>query len=258
MLFGGTSFLKTILIERETAFGAEGHLVVNGRGDPAPAANRIEGMLRPLKQLLLVRHGESASNAGLVTEGHGTYPLTELGHKQAKRFADIWPWLPEFIVHSRYTRARQTAAPFLDRYRDVPREEWGNVHEFTLLCPDRYNGTTFDERSPHVKAYWERSDPMFCDGPGAETFTEFIARVKQLFQDTAYMRENTIVVFTHGTFMQAALYSLLAGAPESPKDMAAFHRFTAGFPVPNLGVMMFHNNEEEGIWSAGRMLTDLV
>jgi broad specificity phosphatase PhoE len=215
--------------------------------------------------LYLVRHGESVSNAGLVTEGHGIYPLTDHGQDQARRFSETWGRAPMLIVTSKFTRAKQTSEPFRARYKESPTDIW-DVQEFTQLSPDKYPGTTHAERMPKVNAYWKRNDPHFCDGPGAESFAGFIKRVGKMF-DLAGMRLKAhlgekfapeIVVFTHGTFMQAALFSVLNGVPQTMEAMDRFHAYHHGLPIPNLAVMTFHFNkwrefEFGGAWSVGRM-----
>jgi len=207
-----------------------------------------------MKRLFLVRHGESASNAGLVTASHSEVHITEKGQEQAKHLANLWGDKPDLIVTSPFIRTQQTAVPFRERHPSVPHEEW-TVQEFTQLAPGRYNGTTHTDRLPHVREYWERNDARYCDGAGAESFEVFSYRVERLF-DRASVRFNEglkeIAVFTHGTFMQAALYSrLIVGGLE---DMAAFYQFSKGLPIPNTAVMSF-NFVGDGRWTMGPMWT---
>src|SRR5271170_2253647 len=127
------------------------------------------------RQLYLVRHAESASNAGLLTEQPGTYPITAQGQAQAERFAASWGEPPDLIVTSPYVRTQMTAEPFRKRFPDVPHEIW-QVQEWTFLCPDHYKGTTFESRKPHVRKFWERNDPAYRDGSGAESFLDLFFR----------------------------------------------------------------------------------
>lgn len=178
-------------------------------------------------RVLLVRHGESVANAGGRTADHILNPLTELGHTQAREFADRLDCKPTLFVVSPFQRARQTAEPLRERFPEVPVEEWP-IHEFTFLEPSRYSNTTEEERHPHVKAYWERQDPGFADGPGAESFSQFLDRARKAIRRLAEANPGgCIVVFTHGFFMQAFRLALLfpdATDAELRSDFLRFHR----------------------------------
>ena len=58
----------------------------------------------------LIRHGESASNAGLPTTGNGEVPLTALGQRQARDVADRVQRQPDLLVVSSFLRARHRPA----------------------------------------------------------------------------------------------------------------------------------------------------
>lgn len=75
-----------------------------------------------MKRLLIIRHGDASWEANNDAERN----LTERGRRQAidalaliKRLKI----LPERIITSTYTRAQQTALPFLEAFPDVPAEE---------------------------------------------------------------------------------------------------------------------------------------
>jgi broad specificity phosphatase PhoE len=210
-----------------------------------------------MKKLFLVRHAESASNAGLKTEHPVTVPITPFGQEQAKRFTNLWGGKeerPELVVTSRFIRTQQTAAPFLAKYPNVPHEEWA-VEEITQLCPKKYSGTTHYDRTPFVQSYWSRADPHYVDGDGAESFQQFANRVAGLFEKVMARRESYIVVFTHGGFMQGAVYHTLLGRPWSSEDMKAFHTFQKGFPIDNVATLSFRYDGTFGDhgWSVARL-----
>jgi broad specificity phosphatase PhoE len=195
-------------------------------------------------KLFLVRHGESASNAGLVTEGPVENPITEKGRGEAQTLANLWGGRPDLIVTSPFIRTQQTSEPLRALHPEVPHEEWA-VQEFTQLAPCRYKGTTHADRGPRVREYWERNDALYNDGAGAESFKDFRHRVERLF-DRAAVRFDAgfkeIAVFTHATFMQAALYSRLK--INGLDNMSDFYRFSQGLPVPNVGAMCFQYEVE--------------
>jgi 2,3-bisphosphoglycerate-dependent phosphoglycerate mutase len=176
-------------------------------------------------KVLLVRHGQSLANAGGIPPDHITNPLTELGHAQAKSFAESFPSDPTLFLVSPFLRARQTSEPLRQRFSTIPVEEWP-IHEFHYLEPERHNGTSEEQQIPHMETYWKRGDPEYFDGPGAESFTAFLDRTRDTMKRLA--RLNTggcIVLFTHGFVMQA--FRLLSLFPDATDQqlMSNFRRF---------------------------------
>ena len=188
------------------------------------------------KKIRFLRHAESAANAGLPTSDPGGIPLTENGKKAAERTALEYDGeIPELIVVSPFLRARQTAEPFIARFRDAKVETWP-VQEFTYLCPEKCVGTTYTERKPMVEAYWHDASPAYVDGPQAESFEEFIARVMEALDRLRERAEENILVVCHGILMQAAeFYRDSNGDPAAPESMRRFYRYMLDFRVPNLG-----------------------
>jgi broad specificity phosphatase PhoE len=110
-----------------------------------------------VKTVRLIRHAQSAANAGLSTTAPDTIPLTDLGRLQAQALADSMTSVPDLIVASSFERARDTAIPTAKRYPGVPFEIW-DVEEFTYLSPERFAGTTQANRRPMVDTYWDAGD----------------------------------------------------------------------------------------------------
>jgi 2,3-bisphosphoglycerate-dependent phosphoglycerate mutase len=179
----------------------------------------------PITRVLLVRHGQSLANAGGIPADHITNPLTELGHEQAKSFAESFPSEPTLFLVSPFVRARQTSVPLVRRFPAIPVEEWP-IHEFHYLAPERHNGTSEEQQVPHMDTYWQRGDPTYFDGPGAESFTAFMGRTRDAMKRLA--RLNTggcIVMFTHGFVMQAFRLLSLFPAATDHQLMSNFRRF---------------------------------
>ena len=183
----------------------------------------------------LVRHGESAANAGIATTDPATIPLTPAGRSQAEKLADTLE-RPDLIVVSPYLRTRQTAEPTISRFPDVPVEVWP-VQEFTYLSPERCISTTAEQRRPMVEDYWRRCDPSHHDGPGAESFSTMLERVKELRERLTAHPADSIVVFTHGQIMQAL--RLLREHPGAldREQMTWFLEFDQRSPIHN-GVVL--------------------
>ncbi len=188
-------------------------------------------------RILVVRHGESAANAGARTDDPALIPLTELGASQARFVADMISARPSLIVVSCFLRTIQTATPLIERYPGVPVESWP-VEEFTYLDVGACRGTTYAEREALRDTYWSRCDPFWTDGPGCESFACFIARVRALEHAlSARDAEGAVVVFTHGLLIQALLW-LQHPVPESMSRAAMqdFDRFRRSVPVSNCAI----------------------
>lgn len=153
-----------------------------------------------MKNVRLIRHGESAANAGEPTRDHASIPLTAKGLKQAEKIARSFMSAPELIVASPYLRSQATALATTAIYPNAAFETW-SVHEFTYLTPARCVDTTLAQRRGWVEAYWERSDPTFSDGEGAESFIDLVTRVRAFLKRLAEQPTSDVVAFSHGQFM---------------------------------------------------------
>jgi len=81
------------------------------------------------------------------------------------------------------------------------------VEEFTYLSSMHGENSTVDDRRPLVEAYWEICDPFYFDGPGSESFEQFIERVHQVLMYLKSTKEyNTIAIFSHEQFIRALLW----------------------------------------------------
>lgn len=192
-----------------------------------------------------IRHAQSESNAGMRTEHPATIRLTEKGHQQAKLTALAFQHTPDLIVTSPYLRTRLTAEPLIKRFPETPCVEWP-VQEFTYLDPAHWNGTTWQERQPAAQLYWERLDPGYRDGEGAETWLELIARIETTRQLILDQEVETIVVFSHGLFTRSLWWRL--SMPELPLNLESMRRyaqFTRGISFPNCASFKFRFDQDE-------------
>ena len=185
---------------------------------------------------ILVRHGQSESNAGLPTLHPETIELTELGRTQAGLTAAVLP-RPSLIATSSYRRAQATAEPFRCRWPTVSTTVWP-VHEFTFLDPVRWSGTTAADRRAAVNAYWDRADPLYVDGPGCESFAELLERAMDLTRLVGTVAEEPVVVFTHAMFVRAFAWAVTVGLRDITGDgMREFREFSRGFSLPNCSIL---------------------
>lgn len=181
-----------------------------------------------MAEVWFIRHGESNSNAGTRTTDPATPVLTEKGWEQARALSLRFPEAPGLIVMTPFIRTQQTAAPTLERFPDTQCEIWP-LQEFVGLAAAKYDGTTVTERGPMMREYWNRADPDYVDGPGAESFSSLIARVRDGFARLQQRPEPFVAVFTHGYVIEVARFIL--ARPDMPVQdlMKTFptHRFAA-------------------------------
>src|SRR4051812_35130890 len=152
-----------------------------------------------------IRHGESESNVGFVTESQHVIPLTKAGHAQAHKTSFAFDKAPTLIVTSKYARASQTAQYTIDRFPHVPVETW-DVHEFTYLPPALPHSKIYWELA---EAYWDRCDSAYLHGEGAESFEDFVSRVEKLEHRIKAMDNQFIAIFSHGYVMNTILWANL-------------------------------------------------
>jgi len=200
----------------------------------SPAATRI----------ILVRHGQSVTNAGGRAADQVSNPLTELGRAQARDFPERLDCKPTLFITSPFLRARQTSEPLRQRFPDVPVEEWP-IQEFSFLNPALHRGTSEADRELHVVGYWQREDPAYIESPDAESFTLFLDRareaIRRLVTRDLATRDHggCIVIFTHGFFMQAIRLVLLFPNATDAELMANFQRFHLLNLIENVDTLEF-------------------
>lgn len=158
----------------------------------------------------IFRHAQSTANAGLPSDQPDTIPLTALGHAQALALSLTFNASapPELIVTSPYIRTSQTAAPTRARFPDTPHEVWP-IHEFTHLDITRYRGSTQIDRSEDSERYWQRNDPDYNDGTGAESFNQLVGRIDDFLNRIRNLKQQNVAVFSHGMFMRVLLLRLI-------------------------------------------------
>src|SRR2546430_7532250 len=66
----------------------------------------------------------------------------------------------------------------------------------------RSHNTTPKEREPLLHAFWERCDPLYNDGEGAESFADLIGRVQYTLEQIKRYDQGFIAVFSHGLFVR--------------------------------------------------------
>ena len=191
------------------------------------------------REAWFIRHAESVANAGARTHEASSYPLSELGFRQAQQLAHALPAEPDLIIVSPYLRAQQTADFAIRRFPNVSVEVWP-VQEVQYLDPALCVDTTQDLRNALADAYWDRCEPDDA-APNAESFAGFIARAADTLHRLGKRPEKRIFVFCHGRMMDAfAWLNLSRAGIINAEAMRQFFHFFRGFTVPNCSVMPLH------------------
>ncbi len=201
-----------------------------------------------MKHVRLIRHGESAANAGKASSDHASIPLTPKGVEQAHLVAGSFAQAPDLIVASPFSRAQATAMSTANAFSSVPLETWP-IHEFTYLEPGRCANTTVAQRRAWVEAYWYRSDPAFTDGEGAESFLDFISRAQSFLDQLADHPAQDIAVFSHGQFINAVAW-LIERKPKQidGRAMADWREFEITNHVPNCCGYTVSKHPDDATW----------
>jgi broad specificity phosphatase PhoE len=184
----------------------------------------------------LVRHGQSASNAGLPAVGAGNTPLTELGHEQARALAGKVERQPDLLIVSPFLRSQATAEPIRARWPQAPCETWP-IHELTYLSPARCVGTTRATRQPWVDAYWRDCDPDYLDGPDAESFRSFMGRLHAFHRCLLAIDGELVVAVGHGQFFSGYLLGLKEGFEVAADWMRDYRAHETAQPMANCEIV---------------------
>ena len=144
------------------------------------------------RALLLVRHCQAISqspNAG----------LTEVGIAQAERLADFLCDYPvDFIVTSRYARARQTVEPYSGK-AGLPIHQDRRLNERILAADPIADWRGFVRRS---------FDDLNLHAPGGESGSQVLCRAHAALEDIFEREHRLPLVVTHGNVMALLLHSL--------------------------------------------------
>lgn len=190
------------------------------------------GGVVPPAVIWLVRHGQSASNAGLPAAGYAETPLTAIGQEQARELARRVDRQPDLLIVSPFLRAEATAAPIRKRWPDTRCEVWP-IQELTYLSPERCRGTTPAIRRPWIDAYWRRCDPEYLDGSDAESFAAFMMRLRDFDRRLAALDGDFVVAVGHGQFFSAYLWARVGDFAVSPQRMRDYRLAETSNPMAN-------------------------
>lgn len=194
----------------------------------------------------LIRHGQSSINAGRPSVAGGDVCLTELGVEQAAAVAHRVDRPPDLLIMSPLVRARATADLIRAQWPTTPYEIWP-IQELNYLSPARCGGTTAATRRPMIDAYWQRCDPDYLDGPDAESFSDFLHRVRQFHERLVALDCRFVVAVGHGQFFRAYTIAMATGFAASPEWMAHYRRSETANPLANCEVVELSGEALRGV-----------
>jgi broad specificity phosphatase PhoE len=214
--------------------------------------------------LVIVRHGESDRN---VAKKDNVYflddesrkavqgvpdwqvPLTEEGWRQSRETGEalrarIGSF--DYVYHSGYRRAEDTARGILDAYSDDERASMRVL--MNSFIRERDNGYTYDMTTaeadsafPWLQPFWDTFGPWFGRPPGGESLSEVTSRVdiflNQLYRDRAGQR---VLIVTHGGTLRAFRFLLERWSYEDVRRELPVYR------TPNCCVNVYRFNPETG------------
>ena len=160
-------------------------------------------------QLVVVRHGETASNAEQRHTGQMDVPLNALGERQARALAHALARERfDLVVASDLMRARQTAtaiAPVLEApvtydpdLREISAGEWEGLTRAEIL-----------KRFPDDLARWDANATEFPP-PGGETVAQLAGRVSRaLARARSAQPDGAVLWVTHGVVIGVLICHVL-------------------------------------------------
>jgi broad specificity phosphatase PhoE len=171
-------------------------------------------------RLLLVRHGETDSNAEGRTQGRRDVPLNARGRRQAAALAEmIRKHEPAAVYSSPASRARATAGAIAGALElDVTVDE--RLAELDQGELDGLTGAEMRERYPDVLRRWRDEDPAEFRIPGGESMGDAQLRMVAAAESIAKAHpDETVVIASHNL----ALHALICHALGTP--LASFRQF---------------------------------
>lgn len=163
--------------------------------------------MTPPSDLYLIRHAESEWNAAERWQGQADPPLSPEGRQQAQLLAEHFPAAGVTrVLSSDLARARQTAAPFAERFGfDVEVEPL--LREIDV---GSWSGRTRQEIADDDPRALDRYYRGEAGWTGGETFDDHEARSSEAVRlVTELDTEGVVVVVTHGGTLRAMVRTLL-------------------------------------------------
>ncbi|HEX6760886.1 MAG TPA: histidine phosphatase family protein [Propionibacteriaceae bacterium] len=234
------------------------------------------------QQFIVIRHGESQTNATNTFQAGNQYdldPLTPLGSEDASRLAERPSALPvNLIISSSYLRARSTAgaiaqatgAPHIvpvwegSSWVDLPADDPDLANHPSLLreidLPSELQGLAFhDPQAREIQhaamAVADKPDGRFSD---EENLYDLWRRAEEIRRYLEARPERLTVVVAHGGILKVWLahlmFTAVAGLDTPEHQLASYRGFTRLGWWDNTGVLSLRFSRDSGwLW----LMTDI-
>jgi broad specificity phosphatase PhoE len=166
-----------------------------------------------VRELIVVRHGESEGNVLGIALGARPYPLTGRGRGQARavaRVVDGFGWRPERVVASPVARCVETATIIAGALGlPAPAEDAA----FTEIDSGEATGRRFEDLARDFPELFARPPSEWTGfrAVGGEDDTDLFARVREGLDRLP--ADESVLLVTHGAVFKGVLFHLLGFRP---------------------------------------------
>lgn len=157
-----------------------------------------------VKQLILVRHGQTVHNVAGIAQGWNDSELSEAGREQVRRVAArIAELKPTALYSSTLGRALSTA----EAIAETTKLDIVQLPELREMNYGGWEGRSFlDVRREDEETYQRWINDESCACPGGESHADVRLRLERAF---ASIDAERAVVVTHGTAIRIGVTALL-------------------------------------------------
>ncbi|MDO4878045.1 MAG: histidine phosphatase family protein [Neisseria sp.] len=204
-----------------------------------------------MKTFYLIRHAHSEANGGGISRPDRLIALSQTGRRQAEKLARLLPE-PAAIFCSQLARTAETAAPYAEKWRQIP-QILPQLNEFSCLAYEDVIGLDGTQRRPLADAFWQQADPkrrtVASEFTLPDSFADFSQRVAA-FRRLCDSLPDQSVCFTHGIWLAMLIWQLLGFGCETSADMRRFRSWQQKTPMPNTAAFALHTASDG--WAAIR------
>ena len=182
-----------------------------------------------IKRVYFVRHGESVANIDDLVQDMND-PLSETGERQALRIAERTQNIDfDILISSDYARAHSTAKRISEACKKEINfsELFREYRRPASFVGQPYHSDVFQAFLSEMRENAGNKDWHFED---AESFYEIFARAKKALAYLESLKEDTVLVVTHGAFLRSLLAVVLWGEQAKPEYLPQIVDFSVRVP----------------------------
>ncbi|HOO74229.1 MAG TPA: histidine phosphatase family protein [Tepiditoga sp.] len=155
-----------------------------------------------MKELYIVRHGETLWNIEKRFQGCSNSELSELGKNQAKHMHNFFiSYNFDYIISSPLKRAMDTAK-IIKPFSVVNADD--NIKEINLGNLEGKTYFDLDQSNSQIMNFWENPDKYIPDG--GETFKEFEERISYFLNNVlSGYGDGKFLIISHGVAIRMML-----------------------------------------------------